>query len=455
MRVDQRTGLRVDPKVVVISRVLELPQFELDQAIKQEINDNPALELIEDDSEQINEDELTREITGESESASIDEEFDSYAPRVFEPDDSLNWTEFLAAPVSLHEHLLSQLMPVVEREMQPLARYIVECVSTTGYLEMPIEEIAHTSGYSLKQARKLLRQLQECEPAGVGAHDLRECLLLQLRDAEDEDSLIARLIISKFWSAVPIRRTAGIARKLGVSEEQVSAAFRRIVSLTPYPGETFHVSCLPSHKGSASAVSPDIIFKRDESGIRFEIRGCEASQLSLNSWYKERYRLGKQGSHKVSEEESKHVREYVGRAMNFIKALHQRKQTLRRIATRLAEREIAYIATGSPKFLHGDTRVNLAKSIGLHESTVSRATMGKFVQLANGDVVSFEQFFKPSLRVQTMIQDILQSENPNRPLSDREIADILKSRGVTVARRTVNKYREKCRTLSSHQRRTA
>ncbi len=454
-RIDVRVGLRVDPKVVLSSRILELPQFELEQAVQQEIIDNPALEMVEEQFDQISEEELTRTITRTAETKSREDDFDAYVPKLLEPDDAANWTEFIAAPTTLEDHLLAQLLPAVEPQLQPLARYMIECVAPSGYLEMPIEEIAHTSGFSLKQAKKVLAKLQECDPSGVGAHNLKECLLLQLADPQDDIEKLARLIVAKYWDAVPTKRAQGIARKVGVPETMVAEAFARIARLAPYPGDAFSTGTPAASRSKTAAAAPDVVFWRDENGIKIEIRGCDASFLSLNSWYRERYRAIKQGTIRAGGEEVKHIQEYVGRALMFIRGLQQRKQTLRKIAIHLLDEELAFIATGSYKFLRGETRVQAARAVNLHESTISRATMGKFVQIANGDIVPFDVFFKPAIRVQKMIEEILQNENPNRPLSDREIAEQLKSRGVKVARRTVNKYREQCRTLSSHQRRSA
>lgn len=454
-RVDQRVGLRVDPKVVVSSRILELQRFELESAIQQEITDNPALELLEEASDPIDEAELLRELSGEQEPSPVDDDFDTYAPKIYGPDDSVDWTDFVAAPITLHDHLLGQLLPLVHRELSPLARYIVDCVEPTGYLDTPIEEIAHATGHSLRQAKSVLKKLQSCEPAGVGAHDLRECLLLQLVGSTDEITSVARILLTNHWDTVPVRKAPGLARKLGVSESLISDAFDKIATLSPYPGDSFVAERGYRRSVASGAVTPDIVYHRDDRGVRFEVRGCDSNQLCLNPWYKQRYREIKREAARASTEEFKHIREYVGRAVNFIRAIHQRKQTLGKIAACLLEHELPFISTGSYRFLRGDTRVRLAKAIDLHESTVSRATMGKFVQLANRDIVSFEVFFKPALRVQKMIEEILATENPSRPLSDREIAAILRQRGISVARRTVSKYREQCRMLSSHQRRTA
>jgi RNA polymerase sigma-54 factor len=453
-KVEQRTSLRVDPKLVVASRVLELQHFELEQLIEQELNDNPALERLEEEPDEFDERSIARELARRPERQET-EEPEHFASREYEGDEGVDWIDFLAAPVSLRDHLLGQLLPVVPKHLSSLVHEVVDCVNGDGYLDLPIEEIALLTNSKLEDVEDVVEKLQGCDPAGVGAHNLQECLELQLKDEMDDVGKLAYAIVRHHWEDLISRKTSGIARKHRVHPSLVEESFRKITTLSPRPGEAF-VAASPSYRREESAsVTPDLIFKRDESGLYFEIRGCDPNSLMVDEWYRKRHEDMKKHNARSSEDEKKHVGEFVGRATRLIHALRQRKATLRKIANYLLEEQAGFIATGSYRFLRPLTRVALAKAVHLHESTISRATMNKFVQLPNGEVISFEVFFKPQLRVQMLIEEILQSENPAAPLSDRAIAELLRERGVDIARRTVNKYREQVRLLSSHQRRTA
>jgi RNA polymerase sigma-54 factor len=430
---------------------MRLQQQELEEAIEQELNDNPALERVDSIRDQPDATDVWLRMSGERQ-LPLGEDFESFAAAAAEPDDRGEWVDCIAAPVHLRDHLLAQLLATVSSEEAALARHIVDCVGDNGYLSMPIEEIALTAGADLSATLAVVRKLQQCEPAGVGAQDLQECLSIQLSELDDRLGLIAHAIVERHWNDLVHHRSTHIARKYKISEDEVAQAFELIAHLNPYPGEGFSPGAWG--RTGAPAISPDVVFSRTDAGISIEVRGCDPNELLVNDWYRERYRAVRAGG-RIDADERKHIAEFVGRAVNFIKAVHQRRRSLRKIAQCLLREQYGFITTGSYEFLAALTRVKVARSTGLHESTLSRATMNKHVQLANGEVVPFEVFFKPSLRVQKVMEDILRQENPNAPMADREIAAMLAERGIFIARRTVSKYREQLRLLSSHRRRTA
>lgn len=445
--------LRFDPKVLLTSSLLALPQHELEEFIEQELADNPALERLDADTEDQKQ-ELAFRLSGER-PCPITEDFETFAAKAFGPTDDLDWTDFVASPISLHDHILAQLLALVPPEQENLARFIVDCVNSKGYLEMPIEEIANVMNVPLTEAQSVLSALQTCDPPGIGAHDLRECLDLQLQDTDDRTSILARAIIKRHWTQLLEKNAKAIARRYKTTESDVLSAFNRISSLQPYPGEAFVTSDLACQNDHSIAITPDIVFKKTDAEIQIHINGCDPSEFMIERYYKEKYRSIFSVKQKKINEDAKHIKEFVNRAVNFIKALHQRRITLKRIAQHLLKEQYSFIATGSYEHLKAITRTKVAKALNIHESTVSRATMGKHVQITNGEVIPFEVFFKPALRIQRLIEEILLNEDPNNPMSDREISEILQSHGVKVARRTVNKYREQVRLLSSRRRRSA
>ncbi|RYG75648.1 hypothetical protein EON77_10990, partial [bacterium] len=268
-----------------------------------------------------------------------------------------------------------------------------------------------------------------------------------------EDTLEGRLgasIVAEHLDEFALRRTAKIARRYGVMPSVVEAAFARILECTPFPVEGF----AKRHRAPKSlAAQADLSLSHGEDGWTIEPRGADPATLAVDPGYRER--LASLPTGRDAAEERRHLAHYVTRAKEFISCLEERRRTMARIGAYLVEHQGDFILTGDYAYLQPLTRVEIARALGLHESTVSRATGDKFVQIANGEVVAFDIFFKPALRVQKMIEGILAAEDPSHPLSDERIAAMLAERGVCVARRTVNKYRDRTRLLSSRRRRTA
>lgn len=452
-RAQTSTGLRVDPKVVLNSQVMQYTIQELDQAIEAELADNPALERLHDDTEPLSEEIILRTVAPqELAPSSEDFEFLRSIPR--DDADRVDWIDFAASTTTLWDHLRAQLLPMLPEPLRAVGAYTIECVNERGYLDAPVEEIALENNCSLADAETVVAALKECEPSGVGAADVRECLLLQLRDADTHERKLARAILKTHLDDFIARRTSRIARRYRVVTELVEAAFEEILALTPYPGEAFRVTTTHQSQSRPAGVVPDLVLQRTEAGWEVHVRGSDPASLRVDRTYKSRQRE-LQAMKRPPKGESRHVNEYVNRASRFIESIRQRRKTMKAIGEYLVRHQNGFVSTGRYEFLNPLTRSKMAKDLGVHESTVSRATMGKFVQIANGELVGFDVFFKPALRVQKMIAEILATENPSNPLSDEEIAEMLKRKGVSVARRTVNKYRDRGKLLSSRKRRSA
>jgi RNA polymerase sigma-54 factor len=444
------TTLRVDPKIVLAGRVLQLGQMELQQLIESELCENPALERLESDAEPVTEEDILKavapqELRFRSEDAEL--------RRSLPPDDDRpDWHDLAADTPDLRQHLAAQLLPTLPRPLRPLGAYVVECLTDSGYLHEPPEELALATGCSLEEVETVVRALQQCEPSGVGAANVRECLLLQLRGATSVERKLARLIIKEHMDDFLARRTMRIARRHRVMPDVVENAFAEILQLSPYPGEAFSPRRHSSPR--VAGVQPDLVLSRTESGWTIETRGPQSRSLTVSRSYLDR-KTELERMTRPPKDERRHVSLYIRRAENFIDVVELRSKTLIRIGEYLVEHQAGFISTGRYEFLQPLTRTQLASDIGLHDSTISRATADKFVQIDTGEIVSFDVFFKPALRVQKMIEEILATENPGNPLSDERIAEILATKGVQVARRTVNKYRDRTKLLSSRKRKTA
>jgi len=446
------TNQRVDPKVVLGSHMLQLSGLELEQLIQSELLENPALERLDDYEIPLSIDEILQSVAPqELKPSSSDREVLRSMPNDT-PD--VDWLDLTVSDDSLWDHLLAQLRVQIDDQHMDLATYLVGSVNERGYLNCTVEDAALDCGTSLEDAEFVLNALQQCEPAGVGAGDLRECLILQLRDAQSDSERLARIILKKNWEDLVARDKKAICRAYKIEPEQADEIFEVIVSLNPFPGEYFsRQTSGSSTKNKTIPAQPDIIITLEEAGYLIEVPGASPIHLRVNPAYEKRKAELKQkrGSDPA---ENRHVTEFMDRAHRFLDALTQRRQQLARIGKYLVEKQGGFVRTGEYRFLESLTRSQVAKDLGVHESTISRATAGKFVQIVNGDVISFEVFFKPALRVQKMIEEILQSENPNSPMSDERIAQMLSDKGINVARRTVNKYRDRNKQLSSRHRKT-
>lgn len=451
-RIETSTTLRVDPRVVLSSQLLQLGQMELEQAIEAELNENPALERLQEDTEPLSEEMILRSVAPhELRPSSEDFEFQRSLPN---DEDAPDWIDLTASQTTLNEHLRAQVLPALPKSLRPLGEYLVECVNDKGYLGTTVEEVALATDSSLEDTQHVLKVLHSCEPAGVGARNLRECLLLQLRDAETFERKLARSIIRHSMDDFVARRIQPISRKFRALPHVVEAAFEEILALNPFPGENFAATHTAVQNQRSLGVTPDLRLSRTDQGWTVEVLGPDPSSLKVSRSYNRRIReLDVRPS--GNREERRHLASQVQRATDFISCVEQRRITMKRIGEYLVQHQTGFVSTGQYQFLQSLTRCKMAADLGLHESTVSRATMDKFVQIANDEIVPFEVFFKPALRVQKMIEEILATENPANPLSDETIAQMLAKKGVIVARRTVNKYRDRTKLLSSRKRRSA
>lgn len=451
-RLEQTTSLRVDPRVILAAKILQLNQVELDQTIEAELCENPALERIQDDTEPIDRETILKTV------APCELKFDRDDNELYrslpKDDEHFDWLDLASSSTTLREHLHAQMMGVLPNHLENVGHYLVEAVDDRGYLTMPLEECALLVDCSLEEVEEALAQLRKCEPAGVGAYNLQECLLLQLRDAQGQIQKLARHILKHYLDEFIARKAFRLAKKLKVSPDDVEEAFELILSLNPYPGEGFCPSSGYVSNSTGVGISPDLSISRTEEGWQVEVKGVQGHSLIVNRAYSERLNQ-LQGKLSADKEEQKHLSSYVQRANDFINSINQRRKTLKLVGEYLIQFQASFISTGSYQFLQPLTRAQIAKAIGVHESTVSRATQDKFVQIATGEILPFEVFFKPALRVQKMIEEILKTENPDNPISDDRIAQLLEEKGVSVARRTVNKYRDKTKLLSSRKRRGA
>jgi RNA polymerase sigma-54 factor len=290
------------------------------------------------------------------------------------------------------------------------------------------------------------------EPIGIGSRSITESLLAQIEYLRETGELdvpaIAETVVGEHLADLGERRFREVASRLGVSQRDVIASWEFIkANLNPYPASAFIAAV--SGDGSRAIVRPDVMIREIDGELVVEV--VESRRFSLHvapiySSLSSRLR-----SSEATEDEKQHVRDYVGRAKFFIDNINRRRATIQRIAECLADRQRDYLLHGV-QHLVPLTRAEVGEVIGMHESTVSRATAEKFVMIPSGEVVPFSHFFTASLGIKDQIKHLIESEISDHPYSDQEIADHLAADGIALARRTVAKYRDELQILPARLR---
>jgi len=355
----------------------------------------------------------------------------------------------LVAPASLQESLLEQMRTSsLAADQQPLAELIIGNIDENGFLAATIEELAASAQCAPERVIEVLKVIQSFHPPGVGARDLRECLLLQLERDQRTRSLEYR-IVSDFFEALSRRRIPEIARGTGADLDSVQEALQRIARLNPKPGRDVETA-------ETVYVVPEVFVTR--SGDDYEVRANNdhLPHLRISNAYKD---LMSQAA--TSPEVKNYIREKIRAGKFLIKSLHQRQQTILSIAREIVARQKEFFDKGVAG-LKPMTMAQVAEAVGVHETTVSRAVSGKYMETPRG-VFEMRYFFTSGIQtvsgqglsntsVKEMIAEIFKNEDPTKPLSDDEVAERLKAKGIVIARRTVAKYRGELNILPSNLR---
>jgi RNA polymerase sigma-54 factor len=473
VEVRQQHTQRIDPRQILASEILAWTTSELESAVEREMAENPALEARDSDSlvslgilnafasdtpasvptawgmtgrEAAEANAAARNNTADNYWSPLPSAASALSGADWENDDPL---ERVASHLSLRDHLRQQVGQVASGQQADLVRYLIECVDDRGYLVADLAEIAEQFRVAPAEVEHSICSLQSMDPPGVGARDLRECLTLQLQYLEQAEEChpLAPRILSRCWDDLAARREDRIASRLRVPVEAVQEAMTFLQrSLTPYPGTAFRPSGSGRGMGGSPAVRPDLIFHRLEGSFRVDLTRDFEALLTVAPLWK---RLAEQGetpsSHHAAENSDeamrRYIRDHVERAQGFLSGVSRRGQTLRRIADALAEMQQGYLETGNRAFLAPLTRQTLAERLGLDESVVSRAVADKWAQLPGGEVIPLDAFFGNAHAVRDALATLIAGEDPTRPYSDDEIADLLTAQGFPLARRTVAKYR--------------
>lgn len=458
--ISQVQTVKVSPRLVAANYILELSSLELQQAINEELRENPALELVEVPTCPVCGTELQgsicphcvqRQKGEELPVRSVDVGPEDYVPSFQGPsDEEFDPITQVASEETLAERLLRELGTLLPREDLPIAEYLVGSLDDKGYLACSVEEAAYELDVPVEAVRRVLAVLQGLEPVGVGARSLRECLLIQLAYLERNGirQPHAREIIENHLFDLGEHKFSKIAHELRISPDEVAAVWAFVkAKLNPHPAHGVAPTNDRDRDTRAMYLLPDVIISRREDDFEVDVVESRRFLLRLNPLYAQ---LGTgrqaQAASPLAPDDRKHVQHYVNRAKLFIANINQRRQTLYNITRCLVERQRDFLCEGV-RHLKPLSRAAVAEDLGIHESTVSRATAGKYVMLPNGEVIPFSHFFTPSLSIKDVIKEFVERED--RPLTDAEIAERLRERGIHIARRTVAKYRMQLNILPS------
>ena len=355
----------------------------------------------------------------------------------------------LTAGTSLAEALMGQVRDSnLTDDQRGIAELIIGNIDDYGYFKTTVEELATSTSLPAEKISEVLKIIQTFDPTGVGAGDLRECLLLQLERAGREETLEYR-IVRDFMNELGKRRIPEIARGTGVPNEEVQAALARISRLEPRPGRAF----LPDND---QYVLPEVFVQRSGDDYVVTTNDEQIPHLRISNTYKD---LMAQGGN--SAEVKNYIRDKIRAGKFLIKSLQQRQQTILNIAREIVKRQREFMEKGVAS-LRPMTMAQISEVVGVHETTVSRAVSGKYMQTPQG-IFEMRFFFTAGLHtaagadisnasVKDMIAEIFKSENPARPLADQEVVKMLGEKGITIARRTVAKYRDELHILPSNLR---
>jgi RNA polymerase sigma-54 factor len=358
---------------------------------------------------------------------------------------------FLSAPLTLGDHLRSQLsVSLLSDEVRDAAETIIGNLDEDGYLTASLEEIADMGEHTQEQIESALKVVQSLEPAGVGARNLRECLLLQL-ESRNARSGVAWQIVTDHMRLLEMRQFRELAKVLGRPAEHIELAVKVIKRLNPRPGLRY------SGPG-ARVVEPDVYFFKDGDHYVIQMNDEEVPQLRLNSQYRKMLDRDNGAAKDVRD----YVRERYTSAIQLMKNIEQRKQTILRVCESIVRRQTDFLAQGLD-YLKPMMIKEVAEEVGVHPSTVSRAVANKYVHTPQG-VFELRYFFSeavqgpsgggtPLLLLKRRVKKMIEDEDGAHPLTDEQITAMLQASGIQVTRRTVAKYREDMKIPSTHQRR--
>ena len=456
---------KLSPQQIQLMKLIQLPTQAFEERIKQEIEENPALEpgkeVAEDPFEIETNDELESTEETHSEEINIDEYLSDDDTPDYKTSISSSSTEDenqtpYAAGQTFYGYLTEQLSTFnLEPEQYLIAEYLVGSLDESGYLRRPTEDIIDDLAFSVglfineEQLKKALMTIQQLDPAGIGARDIAECLSLQLkRQAKNPSRDLAIKIIDESFDLFSKKHFEKILQKHKIEEEALKLAISKIERLNPKPGGGFSLGLRVNRQ-----IVPDFILRIEDDQIHFQLNARNAPELHLSRSYKELFETYKQGSSNAAQKEAvQFVKQKLDAAKWFIDAIKQRQQTLIVTLQAIINYQTAYFLSGDERDLKPMILRDIAEITGLDISTISRVANSKYIDTPYGtqlvksyfsEAMTNEEGESVSTReIKSILRELIEGEDKSKPLTDEKLGKLLKEKGYKVARRTVAKYRE-------------
>lgn len=468
-RLEHKLLQKLSPQQIQLMKLIQIPTMELDQRIKQELEENPALEegadenyeeSYEDSQEDFDDFDDTRTESEKeidiSDYLSDDADYKTQINNKGADDDEYHVP--ISQGASFHERLIEQInLHDINDKQKIIAEIIIGNINDDGYLSRPLINIVDDLAFSLnisateEEVQEVLEIVQDLEPAGVGARDLKECLILQLE--RKSGSNIARhnalTILEDFFDEFTKKHYNRIAQKMELSDEELKDAIEQIIKLNPRPGGSSKEA-----SKNMSVITPDFIITENDGKLELSMNSRNAPELKVSRGYEQMLRSYAEGAKqsKSDKEALLFIKQKLDSAKWFIDAIKQRQNTLYTTMFAIMEYQKKYFLTGDETRLRPMILKDIADIVNMDISTISRVANSKYVQTSFG-VFALKYFFSESMstesgeevssrEVKKILSDAIESEDKRKPLTDDRLAELLKENGYTIARRTVAKYRE-------------
>ena len=448
LTIEQTQKLSMTPELIQAIQILQYNNQELNEYIDKEILENPILESEyhnESDTD-IDIDSLRDQLIQADENVEAYKQWESHSTG-----DEYSYENFVAFNYTLTEFLIEQLhFSSLKGQDAEIGRYIIENIDDNGYLSMSLEEICRVLDVDLDSCERVLDVIHTFEPSGVGARDLNECLIIQLASLGELTDEI-EFIISNRLKDLADNKYALISKEVGISPSEVQDIADLIKTLEPKPGRGF------DSDNSVKYIIPDIYVEAVNDEYIVNANDASTPSLHISSYYNSLIEEAKS-----DKKLSNYLNNRFNSAMWLMKSIEQRKKTIYNVASAIVQFQNDFFAKGD-KFLKPLTLKQIAETVGVHESTVSRAINGKYMQCPRG-VFELKYFFTGGIlnddgsgvssnSIKSMIKEFVDAEDDKKPLSDSKISELLHEKGIDISRRTVAKYRDDIGILPSSKRR--
>ena len=463
---------KLSPQQIQLMKLIQLPTQAFEQRLLEEMNENPALEAGKEEEEYVKDEFETEDYDDydEAESERIDAEeinIDDYLSNDDTPDYKTQTNNYsdddedhdapFAAPISFHQDLINQLNTFILTESdREIAEFLVGSIDDMGYIRRSISDIVDDLAFTQavytdeKTVERLLHVIHELEPSGVGARDLQECLLLQLKHKTPTENIeLATDIIENQFDAFTKKHYDKLLQKYNVSNDQLKKAIHEIEKLNPKPGGSF-----TGNNKITENVVPDFAIRIVEGKLELSLNGRNAPSLHVSRDYQEMlqtYKVSKDKSNQ-QKEAVQFIKQKLDSAKWFIDAIRQRQETLFVTMNAIMQYQEEFFLEGDETKLKPMILKDIADMVGLDISTISRVANSKYVETPYGTKL-IKEFFSEAMKndqgedvstleIKKILQNVIEEEDKHKPLPDDQLAEILKEKGYPIARRTIAKYRE-------------